>query len=123
MNKYILNPKTGRIVLQSGKIGQQILNTFSSVEIEQLKVLTQQRQQTRIKTQKCDYGLIWTSRTGNCINRKTEEGKKIVNCQKDKIKFVLSEFKSDKLIDKNKNPVKNKKQALAIALSEANRYC
>ncbi len=123
MNKYILNPQTGRIVLQSGRIGKQILNTFALDEIENLKRLTIEKQNRRLVLQKCDYGMIWSSVDSNCIDRKTDYGKKIVKCQKDKISTVLREFKENKLIDNNKRLVRNKKQALAIALREENKIC
>ena len=35
----------------------------------------------------------------------------------------MGEFKNGKLKMRNKKPVTNPKQAIAIALSEANKYC
>ena len=44
-------------------------------------------------------------------------------CRRKKISIVMGEFKSGKLKMRNKKPVTNPKQAIAIALSVANRYC
>tara|TARA_R100000742_G_C4266410_1_gene84506 strand:+ start:823 stop:975 length:153 start_codon:yes stop_codon:yes gene_type:complete len=47
-----------------------------------------------------------------------------ITCKKKKIKKVIKEFKKNKLnIGKSKKKVKNKKQAIAIALREGERKC
>lgn len=119
--EYILNPETNRVVLLSGRIGQQIIKKYPQ-QIETLKQNIEQKRNQRIKLQKCDYGQIWSSQKSICLNRKTDDGKKIVECHKNKIKKVLDEFKNDKLYNNNKK-IQNKKQALAIALSEAITFC
>lgn len=123
MDKYIINPQTGRIVLKTGKIGQLILKTFNSEELKELEKTTIERQKRRLALQNCDYGLVWSSKNKVCMDRKSDSGKQIVQCQKQKIKLILEEFKNNKLLNINKDIVKNRKQALAIALSEANQYC
>ena len=44
-------------------------------------------------------------------------------CKRKKISIVMGEFKRGNLKMRNKQVVTNPKQAIAIALSEANRYC
>jgi hypothetical protein len=44
-------------------------------------------------------------------------------CKRKKISIVMSEFKKGKLKMRNNKIVTNPKQAIAIALSEANRFC
>jgi hypothetical protein len=54
-------------------------------------------------------------------NKKLSDKEKL--CRSKKIKIVMGEFKEKKLKLKNGTIVKNPKQAIAIALSEAGRYC
>ena len=44
-------------------------------------------------------------------------------CRSKKIKRVMGEFKEKKLKLRNGSVVKNPRQAIAIALSQAGRYC
>jgi len=44
-------------------------------------------------------------------------------CRKEKISITMAEFKRGELKMRNKKQVTNPKQAIAIALSQADRYC
>ena len=44
-------------------------------------------------------------------------------CRKEKISITMGEFKRGELKMRNKKQVTNPKQAIAIALSQADRYC
>ncbi|NBP15327.1 hypothetical protein EBU95_13145 [bacterium] len=54
--------------------------------------------------------------------RKTKADK-VKECRGRKIGLVMHEFKNKRLKLKNGSVVTNPKQAIAIALSEANKYC
>ena len=57
------------------------------------------------------------------VSRKRVSRKKVSLCRKNKIGRVMKEFKSGKLKMKSGNVVTNRKQAIAIALSESDKYC
>jgi len=57
------------------------------------------------------------------VSRKKVSRKKVSLCRKNKIGRVMKEFKSGKLKMKSGNVVTNRKQAIAIALSESDKYC
>lgn len=59
--------------------------------------------------------------TGKCT--KNENVIEIVKCRKKKVKFVMDEYKNDKLKTSNGKKVNLIKQALAIALSSARKFC
>lgn len=56
-------------------------------------------------------------------NIKVKPKKSLLKCRQSKIKKVMHEFKTKKLKLRNGRIVTNRKQGIAIALSEANRYC
>lgn len=120
---FILNPKTGRLVSLNGKLGKSIKQELESQNQQIITVKAEEKRQKRLKYNGCDYGFVWsTSKGEKCFDKKTDEGKEIEKCHREKIRLVLDEFKEGKLIS-NKQAVKEYKKALAIALSEAKKYC
>lgn len=51
--------------------------------------------------------------------KSANKAKETASCRKNKVRYVMGEFKRGKL----RTRVMNRKQAIAIALSEARRHC
>jgi hypothetical protein len=55
---------------------------------------------------------------------KSPKVKAMVKCRKDKIAYVMDEYKRGLLkAYRSDKPVKNRKQAIAIAINQANKFC
>lgn len=120
-DKYIVNPKTDRVVLIRGKIGQEILNSHSKEEINKLMDIFKQKENKRLKNAKCEYGDIYTTVGGRkCVKRKTKEGKEAVKCQQEITRAMLKDFEEGAL---DISKVKTRKQALAMSLKSSQTKC
>ena len=80
----IINPKTGRCVLKTGKIGQQILK-----EMENKK-----ENKTEVKLPECKPDQILNPKTGRCVSKNGKIGKKLLESKTDKEVKPKREVKS-----------------------------
>lgn len=71
----------------------------------------------------CDKDTVLDSKINSCINKKSERGIEIQKCRSEKVSLSMREFKSGELKSSANYKVTNRKQALAIGLSEACRKC
>lgn len=72
---------------------------------------------------KCPGDQTYNSKTSRCVSKKSPTGKNIEMCKREKIKFVMKEFKDKNLKSSNGKNVTSQKQAIAIALSIACKNC
>jgi hypothetical protein len=93
------------------KTNKQIRSKIKSKKRSQTKILS------KIKSKKRSQTKILSKIKSK---RRSVKQKK---CRNKKISIVMAEFKKGKLKMRNKKKVTNPKQAIAIALSEADRYC
>ncbi|NDC96527.1 hypothetical protein EB077_14580, partial [bacterium] len=63
------------------------------------------------------------SKKRSVTRRRSSASKKRSVCRKQKIGRTIQEFKRGSLKLRNGKPVTNRRQAIAIALSQADRYC
>jgi hypothetical protein len=116
--KYIINPNTGKVVKADGKIGKSILEKKTKKQQEMMFEEFEERKRIREMVAKCPYGTIYsTKKGGKCIDRKSEEGVEVVECQKKVVQDYIHDFK------RKKTKAKTYKQALAISLSESQTKC
>ncbi len=96
-------------------------------KISSIRSKTKKRSSIRSKTKKRS-SIRSKTKKRSSIRSKTKKRSSIKyikqkQCRKKKVSIVMGEFKSGKLKMRNKKLVTNPRQAIAIALSEADRYC
>ena len=77
----------------------------------------------KVKCQKCSGLKTYNSQTKRCLSKKSQKGRKIEKCKKNKIAHIMTEFRTRKLKTKNGITVSSPPQAIAIALSIACKTC
>jgi len=84
------------------------------------KVLSKRRSKVRSKRR----SKVLSKRRSKVRRSKVRRSKVLLKqCRKEKISITMAEFKRGELKMRNKKQVANPKQAIAIALSQADRYC
>ena len=102
-SQQICNPKTGRCVNKTGKIGQEILTKGKAKD----KAKGKGKSKGKAKSKNCPSHQILNPKTGRCVNKTGKIGQEIltkgkgnVECKNDKGKGNV-ECKNDKCTDKN----------------------
>jgi len=87
------------------------------------KVLSKRRSKVRSKVRRSKVRRSKVRRSK--VRRSKVRRSKVLlkQCRKEKISITMAEFKRGELKMRNKKQVTNPKQAIAIALSQADRYC
>ena len=92
-------------------------------KVRRSKVLSKKRSKVRSKRR----SKVLSKRRSKVLSKKRSKVRRskvlLKQCRKEKISITMAEFKRGELKMRNKKQVTNPKQAIAIALSQADRYC
>jgi hypothetical protein len=117
--KYIVNPKTNKIVLLNGKIGKQIVASSTVKQLENLFHETARREIARKDAVVCGFGELFSVSNGEkCVPRKSPKGKKVAECYKTNVRNVMSNYLAN--LEPN---IKSTKQAVAVGLAKSLKDC